>query len=106
MHLYSLFMLCVPRVMQVTTPEEYVGAVLSDLTSLRRAQIERLSEGGHGESVVTAHVPLATLLVRSMIVHVYECDITSPGTGLCQQPPQSHEWNWQLFYGLLWPLAH
>ena len=44
-----------------------MGTVLSDLTSLRRAQVRGVSEGvaGQGEElrVVTALVPLATLLV-------------------------------------------
>ena len=47
----------------MTIPEQHVGGVLSDLTSVRRAQIEEVSEGGEGESVATACVPLATLLV-------------------------------------------
>lgn len=49
-------------------PERYLGAVLSDLSSVRRAQVQGVSEGAEGEGeewrTVTALVPLATMLVR------------------------------------------
>lgn len=49
---------------QVTVPDHYVGAVLSDLTSLRRAQVKAVSaDESEGQSVVAALVPLASLLV-------------------------------------------
>jgi hypothetical protein len=49
--------------LEVTVPEQSVGAVLSDLTSLRRAQVRGVSEGeGEEWKVVSALVPLASLL--------------------------------------------
>lgn len=49
---------------QVTVPDHYIGAVLSDLTSLRRAQVKGVSANeSEGQSVVTTLVPLASLLV-------------------------------------------
>ena len=57
---------CVCVCVQVTVPEQSVGAVLSDLTSLRRAQVRGVSEGeGEEWKVVSALVPLASLLVSS-----------------------------------------
>lgn len=50
--------------LQVTVPNCYVGAVLSDLTSLRRAQVKGVSANeSEGQSAVAALVPLASLLV-------------------------------------------
>lgn len=50
--------------MQVTVPDHYVGAVLSDLTSLRRAQVKGVSANeSEGQSAVAALVPLVSLLV-------------------------------------------
>lgn len=51
------------RGLQVVVPEGFVGAVLSDLTSTRRAQVKYLSEAVDGERTVLANAPLATLLV-------------------------------------------
>ena len=67
--------------LQVTVPEAYLGPVLSDLSSLRRAQVqevkESVSESGRVVysqelRVVSALVPLATLLVSEPGVCV-EC---------------------------------
>ncbi len=44
---------------EVTTPEEYMGAVMGDLSS-RRGRIEGM-EARHGEQVITAKVPLANM---------------------------------------------
>ena len=55
---------------QVVVPEEFVGPVLSDLTSTRRAQVKCVSEGVGGERVVAAKVPLAPLLVSCPACHV------------------------------------
>lgn len=50
--------------MEVNVPEEYVGKVLGDLTSQRRAQIQEVGQGVQGgEKVVTAITPLACLRV-------------------------------------------
>ena len=46
-------------------PEGFVGAVLKDLSSARRAQVKDVSESLEGERVVTAQVPLASLLASS-----------------------------------------
>jgi elongation factor G len=48
--------------LEIVVPEQFVGVVLSDLTSARRAQVQCLSEGVGGERTVLAQVPLATLL--------------------------------------------
>lgn len=49
--------------LEVTVPNCYVGAVLSDLTSLRRAQVKGVSANeSEGQSAVAALVPLASLL--------------------------------------------
>ena len=53
---------------QVSVPEEYVGAVLSDLSSARRAQVKGVTESEDRERVVTATVPLATLLVSNVYI--------------------------------------
>ena len=57
-----------------------MGVVLSDLTSLRRAQVRAIAEGmaGQGEDlrVVTALVPLATLLVSGSALSVPDQIIT------------------------------
>ncbi len=44
---------------EVTTPEDYMGAVMGDLSS-RRGRIEGM-EARHGEQVITAKVPLANM---------------------------------------------
>ncbi len=44
---------------EVTTPEDYMGAVMGDLSS-RRGRIEGM-ETRHGEQVITAKVPLANM---------------------------------------------
>ena len=49
--------------LHVSVPEEYMGKVLSDLTSQRRAHIQDVG-GSHGtDKVITAITPLAGLMV-------------------------------------------
>lgn len=50
--------------LEVTVPDEHVGKVLADLSSLRRAQIQGVGQGKLGaEKMVTALCPLAGLMV-------------------------------------------
>ena len=56
-------MVCVYIVcVQVIVPEQFVGAVLTDLTSVRRAIVKGVFEGADGQRVVAAQAPLASLL--------------------------------------------
>lgn len=69
---------------EVTVPDEHLGAVLSDLTCHRRAQVKGVSEDVGGEKVVAAHVPLAALLgyakeLRSMTSGAATFTMTSSG---------------------------
>ena len=48
---------------QVTVPEEHLGTVLGDLSSLRRAQIHEVLVRQEAR-LVCAHIPLASLVVR------------------------------------------
>ena len=74
---------------QVVVQEEFVGAVLSDLSSSRRAHVQGLSECVGRERAVKAHVPLATLLVSESL----HCLATSTlPAGLCQGSAQYDQW--------------
>ena len=68
LHNSAIVSVCVCVCVQVTVPEQYIGAVLSDLTSLRRAQVKGVLESKEGEvsRVVLALVPLASLLVNPL----------------------------------------
>ena len=60
--------MCVYRplqpVHQVTLPAEYLGVVLGDLASSRRAHVQEVGEDVEEERVVSALAPLACLAVR------------------------------------------
>jgi hypothetical protein len=86
---------------QIVVPEQFVGVVLSDLTSARRAQVQCLSEGVGGERTVLAQVPLATLLVSGPATHSAQHNWQP--TGLCQTPAQYDEWFCQFHYVVCWP---
>ena len=45
-------------------PEEYLGTVLSDLTSSTRRGVVSEVTSHDGTATVTAHVPMASLMVR------------------------------------------
>ncbi len=54
----------------VSVPDEYLGSVLSDLTSLRRAQVREVAVA-KDTRVVHALVPLAALLVSTLPHQLY-----------------------------------
>ena len=51
---------------QVTVPEEHLGTVLGDLSSLRRAQILEVLVRQEAR-LICAHIPLASLVVRWIV---------------------------------------
>ena len=61
---------------QVTVPEEHLGTVLGDLSSLRRAQIHEVLVRQEAR-LICAHIPLASLVVRWIVTccvaGVHEC---------------------------------
>ena len=67
--LWQLSVVCLYHVLsvQVTVPEEHLGAVLRDLSSLRRAQIHEVLVRQDAR-LVCAHIPLASLVVRGTCI--------------------------------------
>ncbi|MGH7426127.1 MAG: elongation factor G, partial [Candidatus Methylomirabilales bacterium] len=68
---------------EVVTPEDYMGDVISDLTA-RRGKIERMDQRGK-EQVIRAHVPLAEMFG-------YATDLRSRTQGRATYTMQFHEY--------------
>jgi len=82
---------------KVVTPDEYLGVLLGDLSS-RRAAILNVCPR-EGMKLVTAHVPLACLIVSvltvKMCTHVTLCHV-----GLCYCHKNHNFWNGITFCSL------